>query len=1331
MPRSLRFLWSMFWSVFAVSVIAAAVVLSLGRLLLPMAHGYRAEIAAWATTALGQEVRIAGLEAEWQGLWPVLRLRGVSIAGGRAHGGAEIEAVDLILDLAVSLHQLRLVPAELSLVHPQLTVNLGRDSTQKNWALDGPDLWQLGQSRIVMRNVRICLGESSPPSVQELRGCLTGNAQLRSDGRRLQGDADLRLPTLWGETVHLVLDAYNDGNKSHRWEGEWYLETKGLRLSPLLHRLRPEMVVDGAADLRLWGSWDEIGLARLEGAVDRLLVQAGDSAQGPRDLLLTLEGFSWVRRMPGWQLDLTGLHRLDTLNSGATLQVRLDGPLDAQELHLQATDLSLPELAFLAGVDGVLPGKMAYTLAALAPRGNLQELRLRFPLTSTVAKDQTKEQSEEPSQSQDQKIFLLSAKENFFDSEILEKLEVRARFTGLAIRAWQGIPGVEGLTGQLQLAGGAGTLDLEERHGKLYPARLFRGPWTVNRLATTVTFQRNAGSWQLSMPKLTLTTPELALEASGTLLVPPSGAGRSPRLDLEAHLPRADAGQLPVYLPRRAMPRPAAAWLDRSILGGKISRGAVHFHGNLADFPFDHGEGRFEVNCQVTGGELNYDPNWPALHALDTSLVFRGRAMEIHARAGRILDGTLEDTTVTIPDLDQEPPLLQVRGQVRGPMADIPRLIRDSPLARRYGQYVTSLEGRGAMALALELDMHTKPVEITRVTGHVDLLGADLHWHDPKVALDTASGTLEFSSEGIRGRGIAARILDLPVELAIQSKMLEGRPSTVIDIQGRLEPTDIQTYLSASLLNRLHGRTAWQAIVTLPDVPPGGKPAPLVRLESDLRGLGLDLPSPFAKSAEQTQVLRLETTLGGEAQRKIQVSYGTLANAVVELNGDGQLTQGEVQLGKGATALPTLQRGVPGDTGLFRLQADLVETALDDWLALAAGVTEGGKGGPDFVLEAKVGDLRAGDHHFHGVDFLANRKRKEWEKGWEARFTTHETTGRLHWSDDSGLDLDLDRLTLTESAQESSEGNAKKDSRSAIDPRHLPPLHLRCADLHFGRAPITPTVPASEGKDQKRDDVALGQMEIRTHPDPEGLSVTDLHLHAATFRADGKGHWRVADTGDITKGQSSTFDLNFETDDLGNTLNALGYIGAVEGGPGTARLQAKWHGAPNTFSTEHLDGTLVVEVGKGRLLQINPGGTGRIFGLLSLQALPRRLALDFSDVFHKGLTFDHLQGDFRIEHGNAYSNNLKLQGPAADIKVEGRTGLATQDYDQVVTVTPNVGGTLPLAGALAAGSVGIGVGVGAAILLAQHLLQPNIDRITQVRYTLHGPWENPVVEPLH
>jgi uncharacterized protein YhdP len=196
--------------------------------------------------------------------------------------------------------------------------------------------------------------------------------------------------------------------------------------------------------------------------------------------------------------------------------------------------------------------------------------------------------------------------------------------------------------------------------------------------------------------------------------------------------------------------------------------------------------------------------------------------------------------------------------------------------------------------------------------------------------------------------------------------------------------------------------------------------------------------------------------------------------------------------------------------------------------------------------------------------------------------------------------------------------------------------------------------------------------------------------------------------------------IDFAAQNLGSMLTAFGYEGLFSGGKTHALLDARWPGAPTSFALATMDGTLGVDVSHGRIPEVGPG-VGRLFGLVSVAELPRRLTLDFGDVFGKGLAFDSIKGDFRFANGNASTDNLKMRGPAADIDISGRTGLRARDYDQQVYVMPHVGNSLPVVGAVVAGPVGAAAG-----FAVQGLLGKGLNKAASARYHVTGSWEKPV-----
>ena len=230
----------------------------------------------------------------------------------------------------------------------------------------------------------------------------------------------------------------------------------------------------------------------------------------------------------------------------------------------------------------------------------------------------------------------------------------------------------------------------------------------------------------------------------------------------------------------------------------------------------------------------------------------------------------------------------------------------------------------------------------------------------------------------------------------------------------------------------------------------------------------------------------------------------------------------------------------------------------------------------------------------------------------------------------------------------------------ATDPRTLPAINLRAEDF------------AWQGRQ-------FGQLQAVVGKDPRGLVLQALATSAPAFSIAGHGDWFVE------SGKTRTrIELELTSTDLAVVERALGYRDSVEARKARFTANLNWAGGPSADILPKLNGTMQVALGDGQLRDVEPGA-GRMLGLLSVAQLPRRLALDFRDVTEKGLAFDKVQGDFELREGNAFTQNLLLKGPAVDIGVRGRIGLATEDYDETIIVSGNPSGPLVVAGALAAG----------------------------------------------
>jgi uncharacterized protein YhdP len=250
----------------------------------------------------------------------------------------------------------------------------------------------------------------------------------------------------------------------------------------------------------------------------------------------------------------------------------------------------------------------------------------------------------------------------------------------------------------------------------------------------------------------------------------------------------------------------------------------------------------------------------------------------------------------------------------------------------------------------------------------------------------------------------------------------------------------------------------------------------------------------------------------------------------------------------------------------------------------------------------------------------------------------------------------------------------------------------------------------------------LGRLEIEavnaTQPRREWrLAKLALTTPEATFSANGQ--WIQ---GASPRQRRSALAFQLELADSGALLDRLGTPKAVRGGKGRLRGQIGWDGSPLQFDLGSFDGDIAVAIDAGQFLKADPG-VARLLGVLSLQSLPRRLALDFRDVFQQGFAFDNLSGDIRIDDGVAHTNNLRMRGVQAAVLMEGSADLVRETQDLRVVVVPEINAaTASLAYAVINPAVGLGT------FLAQMFLARPLAQAATREFKVSGPWADPQVE---
>ena len=565
-----------------------------------------------------------------------------------------------------------------------------------------------------------------------------------------------------------------------------------------------------------------------------------------------------------------------------------------------------------------------------------------------------------------------------------------------------------------------------------------------------------------------------------------------------------------------------------------------------------------------------------------------------------------------------------------------------------------------------------------------------------KIELTGINGELSFSNKGLQAEGIKARMLGYPATISAGTMDGAGGHGIYFAGSGRTDAQHIRGLKLVDLpfLSHVAGSTLWHGRLRIAK-PRDDKVRASLQIDTNLQGMSVDLPAPLGKAKQGKVLLTLTVDGVGEPAPQITFHYGErLSGALVTRTGSGAggIDRAEFRLGGGAATLPSSGQGIriAGKMDRFSVKEwqDYLESAHS-----AAGADTGAGGGIIDRLndvDVQVSALDVSGWMFNHVSLRARRE----AHAWAANIHSDELAGAITLPDDTDRPRVLD----------------------------LEYLRLRPAVLHGKKHDVDPTkfyAVRLTSKQFSYDGRELGRVNLDVTPVSQGVHVDRLTVESDTMKISAIGDW-LKDS----HGQVSSFTATIDSNDIGDSLAKFGYVGTIKGGKGSGQVSAVWTGSPADIDMKSLDGSVSLDLAKGQLLEVSPGA-GRILGILSLQALPRRLTLDFSDLFGKGFSFDSIKGDFAVRQGNAYTDNLDMEGPAAQVKTVGRVGLASHDYDETVTVTPHLTSSLPVAVGIASG-----VAVGVAILLLQKIFEDQINEMTRVQYTITGPWAKPVVERL-
>jgi uncharacterized protein (TIGR02099 family) len=855
--------------------------------------------------------------------------------------------------------------------------------------------------------------------------------------------------------------------------------------------------------------------------------------------------------------------------------------------------------------------------------------------------------------------------------ETLSRYALAARFSGLGVRAESYVPGASGLSGSIDLNEKRGQLLLDAgSSGVSLPAVFPEPDMAFDTLKAKVNWVNSAEALDIRIERLDFSGPDATGEAHGTYRYSGDGPGE---IDLQANIAKANGSAVWRYMPH-AVNEDTRVWLRRGIVAGTAHEGKLILKGNLKNFPFrDPSTGQFLVTAKARDAKVHYADGWPGIEAISADMSF-DYGMRIKASAGNILGASLSDVSVIIPDFDVNDEMLLVRGAAQGPTGEFLDFIERSPVSETIDGFTVGMKALGSGRLDLELDIPLRRPLQTRVRGNYQFYDNQVHLLDGLPMITQVNGRLLLTENSVTATEISGRGFGGPLKVQINSSA--GKVAVLAT--GTANIAEVSRHFAWPLIDHLSGSTPWKAEIGI------RKRNAEVLVTSDLLGISSPLPDLLNKTAATRLPLRVERTAPGATEERYRITLGNVARGMI-VRRDGKWAQGMFALGDAESSLP--ESGLAVRVALPRIDADAWRNYLSPVQASPEdSVDEGGLALA--LVSVKTPALNLLGRSYNQVNVAVKPR----DGGWQIALDSREAAGDLFWhgAGDGRIEGRLRRLHLKQGA-----AVADAEPDPVIDA--LPGMSLLVDDLWL---------------DKKQ----LGQLELLARNQRGVWLLEKLRLRNPDGELFGQGRW--------VRGVRQRTELEFElnTNDIGKLLTRLGYEDAVR--QGTARLSGdlRWNGPLTALHYPSLAGDLLVQAEKGQFNKLEPG-VGRLLGLISLQSLPRRLTLDFRDLFSEGLAFDNIDGKMEIAAGVMKTlGGLTINGPAVQVVLDGKTDLQHETQDLQVAVRPEVGG-LAAVGAAAL----VNPAVGAAALVANTLLKNPLNRLFSYRYHVTGTWDDPQV----
>jgi len=1316
--RSLIYLVNKLWLMLATLIILIAVGFTLLRILLPQIDYFKEDFERWIEQNYQVEVSVGNIEARWGPLGPVVSAKDFLLkSGDEQQDLISIDSFSVHLDGLSSLLAWQPITDRIEISGASLSFVIGRKlgvrfDTLKKEADSGVEVEIQQTSQLLLNTL---FGQKQ----FDLRESTITLKTL--SGRRFNYRIDEFSIHNYGDIHQLAGELLDDNNgqiklvaeingepSSQTSETNLYLEGRDIELSllPFLENYPHLKPASGNLNWRLWGDWRE---TRWQSAV-------GD---------ISLSDVEWRRKTKeGSSLRLADIEAFDArfqwqFSSESEGDFRLDGVRLKQK---EKDPVALPELYFLYRqfADEEDPRDLNWDLIAhdfqIDPL--VEYLDVIFQSDS-----QAPQRFKNASLSLQMDHLGVRLKKS---NGVWYLPRVNARFSELNYESLLGLPIFNGASGELSTINGDGYVSLKGDGILLDFQSLFRRPLQADKLDVALNWRTDTKlGLALNFDRVYLRNPDLTLNAKGRY----HEWQQQPFLSLYAEVSQVDVSQKSSYLPAGIMTESLTRYLDNSVKSGQIPLIKAVVHGPLAAFPYANEEGLFSILANLENATYKYLPDWPQAEDLDARLLFEGNGMDLRALGGSSMGNRVKSARAVIKDFSADNTPFELYLDVLSRNNQGRNFLSGSPLAD-LADSLGVLDLRGELQTGLSLKLGLTDPSNARVQGKVTPLQQSTMLRIDGMLFKQVTGDVLFDESGLRQSTVKARYHEGDIKAVIQGTNPKAAGGLTIDIEGELNADALVDFVGARWAQFAQGSTSFSSQL---QIPAAGSNAPsLFKLTTGLEGIEINLPDEFAKPANSKTPLSLGLEIAADDQFAARINWR-------DLKGEWQWRTSDQQTEVTGGVFYYRREAKITDATRSRLfvDAQLDQVELMDWAKVFEQVSAKAEFAqepeskseqykatlfPPIDINLNLSALNNPLVKLNTLELALHRTQKEnWVVGFNGEFGNGIL--RIHESQPWQLDIESLKLELLDPVPPDS---PPVESAEGIftNPNLWPTIDILCHQCVIAQQ-------------------AFGEISATLRTITDGLSLSGRIINKSQHDLRYELRWRQASANEssVSPGQNNelttinadsqressdttSIDFYLKTGDLGKLLKRWHYPVGIKDSGAQISGHINWPDTPWNFEAMTIQGATRFRLGEGYLSELSDA-QARLFSLFNLQSLTRKLRLDFKDVYKKGFFYNKLNGDVTLQDGLVFTDNVFIEGNAANVGLAGSVDLKNERIEQVATVIPQLTSSLPvLVGWAVEPTTGI------LVYLLNKLVEPAIDVVTQIEYRIHGDLDDIQVDQI-